>query len=228
VRIFLDAGGHEGETLAVVMQPRWGFDRIWTFEPAPVCIPVLEAMADDRVTVVPAGLWSSDCEMELFQPGERHASVDPWASLGPGEMCQFIDVAAWMREHISPTDDVWLKINIEAAEIEVIDRLLVSGEMAKVDHLVVHFDVEYMGQPERATALRRQLDASKVAWREARDAMFGRTVAAKTETWLLWTTGHRVVFHRRKIEHLARRGVWETRKAVRRATRAVTSRDTSV
>ena len=45
-RVFLDVGGHVGETLAEVVKPRWAFDRIWTFEPATACLPALEAFAD--------------------------------------------------------------------------------------------------------------------------------------------------------------------------------------
>jgi len=34
MRIFLDVGGHHGETLDVALDPRWGFDKIYCFEPA--------------------------------------------------------------------------------------------------------------------------------------------------------------------------------------------------
>src|SRR6478752_2919370 len=79
-RVFLDVGGHVGESLSVAMQPRWRFERIWTFEPTASCAVELEKMSDRRVTVVPAGWWSSDAEMDVHDPGTIHASVLPEAS----------------------------------------------------------------------------------------------------------------------------------------------------
>jgi FkbM family methyltransferase len=216
-RVFLDVGGHDGETLGAVMAPRWEFDRIWTFEPASACLPKLEALADQRVTVVPAGMWSSDCTMALSDPGTRHASVErrPWHK--GTETCPFVDAARWMTENIATDDQVWMKVNIEAAEVEVLTRLLATNEIAKIDHLVVHFDVENIGMGDKAIPVRARLDEAQVPWREARDVMFGRTVAAKTETWLYWTQGHRYKFQQRRVQHLARRAVWKARKSMQRA-----------
>jgi hypothetical protein len=113
-KVFLDVGGHVGETLTVAMEPRWGFDRIWTFEPASACRERLRALADERVTVVPAGLWSSDTTMEPHDPGTLHASIDAAASRhGQTEECRFIDAAAWMAEHVDDGDRVWMKVNVE-------------------------------------------------------------------------------------------------------------------
>jgi len=108
-RVYLDVGGYIGETVAVATQPRWAFDRIWTFEPTAGCVAKLRELerGDSRVTVVPAGWWSSDAEMEIYDPGTLHASVEAAASRhGKLERCQFIDAAAWMAEHINADDRV--------------------------------------------------------------------------------------------------------------------------
>jgi FkbM family methyltransferase len=211
-RVFLDVGGHVGETLAVAMSPRWDFDRLCTFEPSSSCLPALHAIADDRVEVVQAGLWSSNTEMALHDPGTVSASVHQRRSTGAIETCRFVDAGQWMATHVSDADKVWMKINIEGAEVEVLDRLMDTGEIAKVDHLVVHFDVEKVGLGEEATYMRARLNAAGLPWREAKSVMFGRTTEAKTESWLLFTFGHRWAFLRRKVEHLARQRVWEARK----------------
>lgn len=216
-RVFLDAGGHDGETLMVVQQPRWGFDRIWTFEPTSACVARLEALADERTEVVAAGLWSCDALMDIHDPGTLHASVDATASrFGDVESCRFIDAATWMGEHVTAHDEVWMKINVEAAEIAVLDRLLESGEIATVDHLVVHFDAEKVGRSDEADEMRRRLDAAGVPYSDAADVMFGRTVEDKTICWLTHTRGGRWSFVRRRTEHRARALVWRIRRRLRR------------
>jgi FkbM family methyltransferase len=210
--VFLDVGGHVGETLGAVTAARWSFDRIWSFEPSSTCWPQLDAIDDPRVQVVHAGLWSSNTEMELNDSGGVHASIERRAWHGFSEVCRFIDSAAWFAEHLSHDDTVWMKVNIEAAEVEVLDRLIDSGEIAKVDHLVVHFDVENIGMFDEANYLRARLDAAGVDWQEADTVLFGRTVAAKTDTWLLLTTGRRWRFRYRRAVHRARRRVWLVRR----------------
>lgn len=215
-RVFLDVGGHTGESVVAALDRRWGFDRIWTFEPTRRCVEVLESIADDRVTVVPAGWWSTDADMVIHDPGTIRASVDARASqLGEEEVCSFLDAARWMSENIDDSDVVWLKMNIEGAEIEVLDRLLTSGEIRKVSYLVVHFDVEKFGETDQAARTRALLDGAGVPWREAGTVMFGRTATAKVNSWLAWTHGHRVQFTRQKVEHLLRRRVFLARRWLR-------------
>lgn len=216
-RVFLDVGGHTGESVTAALDRRWGFDRIWTFEPTRRCVEVLERIADDRLTVVPAGWWSEDTEMVIHDPGTLHASIDAAASrAGEVERCSFLDAARWMSENIDPDDVVWLKLNIEGAEVEVLDRLLTSGEIDKVRHLVVHFDIEKLGQPDQASAMRTRLDQAGVPWREASSVMFGRTDTSKVSTWLAWTHGDHLRFARQKAEHLLRRRVFLARQRLRR------------
>jgi FkbM family methyltransferase len=215
-RVFLDVGGHTGESVAAAVEPRWDFDRIWTFEPTKRCVEMLERVGDERVTVVPAGWWSSDTEMIIHDPGALHASVDRRiCGTGEVESCRFIDAAQWMAENIAADDEVWLKINVEGSEIEVLDRLLTSGEITKVAHLVVHFDIEWLGDPEKAAAMRARLNRAHVPWREARTVLFGRTTTAKTNTWLAWTHRDWVQFNRQKAEHLLRRRVFRMRRWLR-------------
>lgn len=214
-RVFLDVGGYVGDTVSVAMQPRWGFDRIWTFEPTAGCVEKLRELErrDERVTVVPAGWWSSDTEMDIHDPGTLHASVEAAASRhGQVERCRFVDAAKWMADHVADSDVVWLKINCEASEVEVLDRLISAGEIGRVDHLVVHFDVEKIGQGEKAVDMRARLDAHGAPWREANQVLFGRTDADKIATWLAWTHGDRWTFVGRMLEHRARRLLWWARR----------------
>ncbi|MFL6204871.1 MAG: hypothetical protein ACJ739_05935 [Acidimicrobiales bacterium] len=215
-KVFLDVGGHTGETLAEVMRPRWGFDRIWSFEPVPSCVESLRLIADGRVEIVPAGWWSTTESKQLWNPGGLNASVQ-YEGEGPTLTCEFIDAASWLQQHITADDEVWAKLNIEGAEVAVLDHLLDTGTIALIDHLVVHFDIEWTGDQDAAQRVRGRLDASGVSWIEADAVMFGRDRAAKTASWLDWSMhGATWRLRRRAFEHRARALVWRLRKRLRR------------
>lgn len=188
-RVFLDIGAHHGETLEEVVKRRWRFDRIWCFEPASPCLPALRRFADDRVEVVPAGLGPRDETVALHDPGSIGASIHAGKAGGAGvEMVRILDAAAWMGDHIEAGDAVWVKVNCEGAECDLLDHLLATGEVGRIDHLLVHFDVEKIpGMAHRAAETRRRLDAAGVPWIEARKILSGRSHARKTANWLAWT-----------------------------------------
>lgn len=217
-KIMLDIGAHVGETLRVAMQDRWGFDRIYSFEPAPQCWDELEALADDRVTIVPFGLWSSDDTLQLHDPGMIGASlIGDKGRTGATTEVQVRDAAAWFAEHLDANDEIVVKVNCEGAECDVLDHLLESGQLSKVDEMLVHFDVRKIpSQAHREATTRRGLEAAGVPYRPAEALFFGPNVTAKTENWLLWyhASGVRRLQYSvvRRVEYGARKKVWELRQ----------------
>lgn len=80
-----------------------------------------------------------------------------------------------------------MKVNCEGAEVPVLDRLLDTGELSKVDELLVHFDCEKIPELRHlGQALRSRLRRSGVPYRAAEEIFFGRTVEEKTANWLDW------------------------------------------
>lgn len=187
-RVFLDIGAHLGETLEEALSPRWGFASIVCFEPASPCWPVLEDMADTRVEIERFGLWDRDEVLTLHDPGAIGASLSAEKSLGAGtEVCEVRDGAEWFRRHVRTEDTVYVKINIEGAECDLVDRLIATAEIAKIDHLMIHFDVlKIASQRHRAAETVTALNASGIDWMDAAEIMFGRSHALKTRNWLLY------------------------------------------
>lgn len=214
----LDVGAHVGETLSVAMEPRWGFDRIYSFEPAPQCWPVLEEMADDRVEVLHFGLWNCDTTLVLHDPGMVGASLfESKRRSGTTADVELRDAAMWFRQHLTASDEVVMKINCEGAECDLLDHLLASGELSKADEVVVHFDVRKVpGQAHREIETRRRLDAAGIPYRDADDIFFGRNVQEKTRNWLNWyqAAGPRRLWYSRlkRAEFGLRRRLWTLRQ----------------
>lgn len=112
-----------------------------------------------------------------------------------------------MSANIDDADDVWLKLNCEGSECVVLNHLLDAGQLERVGHLIVHFDVEKIPElAHQAGATRSRLRHAELPYVEAGEIMFGRSHAAKTANWLAWTEAGAVA--RPRYSHLAR---WEFR-----------------
>lgn len=142
MKVFLDVGAHNGETLQAAIDPRLGFRRIVCFEPAPSCWPKLKARAAN-VQLAPFGLWNKTGSFPLVAPGSMGAGL--WKKDGGRTdetlTCRFVRASDWMRENIAAGDVVYLKLNCEGAECDILDDLLDSGEFDKVSFCMVDFDV---------------------------------------------------------------------------------------
>ncbi|MGJ9421484.1 hypothetical protein [Aeromicrobium sp. CF3.5] len=187
MKIFLDIGAHLGETLQSVSSSEWEFDRIYCFEPAPSCWPVLDELADERTTVCRFGLWSSDAQLPLHNAGSVGASFSADKDGDQGIVaCELRDAATWFAENLRSDDEIFAKINIEGAEFAVIDRLATGGELRKLNHLLIHFDTRKVPSLRGMEAdTKRLLETAGVEFNAAEDILFGG-VARGTRNWLRW------------------------------------------
>ncbi len=147
-RIFLDVGAHQGQTIELLLQQRFRIDHITGFDPSPICHDILDRKfeLDPRVNIVKAGLWSKTCKMNLHNEGSQGGSVheDYQTTCDPEPritQCNFIRASDWFQENVSADDEVFLKINAEGSECEIVLDLLDSGEYCKIKALLIDFDV---------------------------------------------------------------------------------------
>ena len=147
-RIFLDVGAHHGQTIEMMLRPRFKIDHIVGFDPSPLCHTILDSKfeTNTKVSIVKAGLWSETCKIDLHNEGSQGGTVhedyqttcNPEIRVTP---CQFIRASDWFRDNISKDDDVFLKLNCEGSECEIIGDLLDTGEYDKVKAAFIDFDV---------------------------------------------------------------------------------------
>ena len=142
VRVFLDVGAHVGETLKPALDPRYRFERIVCFEPVQACCAILEKLADGRVEICRFGLWNETSRLPIFGAGAIGATLFGDAGQrDPGEIVDLQRASDWFGQHISEDDEVYLKLNCEGSECDILDDLLDSGEIGKVTSILVDFDV---------------------------------------------------------------------------------------
>jgi FkbM family methyltransferase len=186
MKIFLDVGAHVGQTMRAVLDPKFGFDQIHCFEPAEACLKHLKAVRDSRVSIHPFGLWRETCEKPLYDPGQIGASIfEDKPNLGAIEVAHFVRASDWLRENVSDGTEVFLKLNCEGSECDILDDLIQSGEIAKIKHALIHFDVRKVpSQAHREGEVRSQLDALGVSYVEASEVLIGPSHASKIQRWL--------------------------------------------
>jgi FkbM family methyltransferase len=188
VKVFLDVGAHTGESLNAVRDPKFAFDRIYCFEPASACWPTLDAVADPRVTICRFGLWNRTEERPLYDAGSIGASVfaDKFRDARAGEPARFVRATDWFRDHLRDDDDVFLKLNCEGAEADIVEDLLDSGELAPVRSAMIDPDVRKIpSQAHRERELRERLQASGLTnWFLEEDVMLGATHRERIQHWL--------------------------------------------
>lgn len=187
VKVFLDIGAHIGETLSVIIHPRWGFYRIVCFEPAPSYWADLKALADERVEICQFGLWREATTLVLNNAGRVGASIAADKNdVATKTECEFQDVAAWFEANIDEADEVYVKINVEGAEADVVQRLATTGQIGKIDHLLIHFDVRKSPSlSDREPLMPAQLTESGVEFQLSEEIQFGGLLRG-TRNWLRW------------------------------------------
>jgi FkbM family methyltransferase len=173
VRTFVDIGSHVGQTIAQVTHPRWGFDRIHAIEPMPRELKVLHWVYRGHPTVRLHGLaLTNGLEGSILMYGDNELleasmfptknDVDPatWTSVPA------VDAGWWFMTALETQDvdgEVYVNLNAEGAEIDIIDSLHRSDQLRRITALLVDFDcVKVPGHEKEEKRIRKLLDDAGV------------------------------------------------------------------
>lgn len=188
MKVFLDVGAHTGETLRAVRDPKYAFDRIYCFEPSAACRPALESVRDTRVTVCPFGLWNSTGEQVLHDSGSIGASLfaDKFSTARTGETARFVRATDWFRENLGANDEIYLKLNCEGAEFDIVEDLLDSGELERVRSVMIDPDVRKIASRahREREVVERLREAGLTNYVFEEDVMVGTTHRRRIQNWL--------------------------------------------
>jgi FkbM family methyltransferase len=187
-KVFLDVGAHTGETLRAVVDQRYRFDRIVCFEPSLSSLERLSRFRQRQVEVEPFGLWNQTENRVLHDPGSIGASLyEEKARSQRTQMARFVRASDWFAENLDLDDTVYLKLNCEGAECDILDDLIDSGEIRKADFILVHFDVRKIpSQRHREHEVKARLREEGIdRLVEADEALVGPSMIARVQHWLV-------------------------------------------
>lgn len=209
MRVFVDVGAHYGETLDVALDPRWGFDRVFSLEPAQACLPILRGYRDDRLSVVALGLSNRNEVVPLYRPGLLGATVyadkvhpDREGGGAPEEV-ELVRASEWLEANTAPGDEVFLKLNCEGSEVDVLDDLVSAPAGDRVRTVYVDFDVRKIpSQAHRQAEAEDRLRARGIPY--ATPDAVGAPGNAGVERWLAGACPRRPVSVLPRLRHRLR------------------------
>jgi hypothetical protein len=219
MKIFIDVGTHQGQTINSILAPmhgfdrfycRYGFDRIYGFEPVPELHHLVAArFRHPRFTFYPAGVWTETCERTIYSPGTQSGSIFPdKINVDPSRRltCKFLRASEWFHHHITETDRVYMTLNCEGSEVDIIEDLLDANEYHKITSLAVTFDVR------KIPSQRHREETTKLRLRTMGFANFvdlaqveGVSRRERIANWLSMCGANRVSFGER-LRYAAYRG----------------------
>lgn len=188
LRVFVDVGGHYGETLRIALNPKWGFDKIHVLEPASACQPTLKRFRDSRISLHPIALADRNGTAQFHGAGllggsllvEKRQIAD--ASQIVTEEVNLRRASDWFKAHIPDASEVYLKLNCEGGEVAILEDIIASGVISKVTSMYVDFDIQKVpGQEWKQQIIERQLNDHHVRYNTR---LAGEGSSGSVERWL--------------------------------------------
>lgn len=170
-KIFLDIGAHKANSLKKFVKTYEDAHeyRIFCFEPNPKLNKYFEKyLSDYDVTVINAVAWIKDGETEFFE-----AQASPIGStLYKDKTTQrvsktptkvpSIDISRWIQENLNEDDFIILKMNIEGAEYDIVEKMLKDDTLKWANELYIswHFQkIPSIGQKRHKNLMKKLKDS---------------------------------------------------------------------
>lgn len=161
--IALDVGAFHGDWAARVhekYQPR-----IYAFEPDPPSIAFLRRRfaREPDIQCMPYGLGSADVRLPLIQRGMGSTLYQPGVAGGNAGGAGNDTVAVDVRDIVAVLDELGhaeidiIKLNIEGAEFEVLERLIEAGRLEQIRVYTIQFHEWHPGAHRRRRRIHRAL-----------------------------------------------------------------------
>jgi FkbM family methyltransferase len=194
-KLFLDVGGHYGETAAVALGGDLAFDAVHTFEPDPECVARMQrafeaAIEAGRLILHPVALGGADGEITLFGDNARGGASVVAGMLRDNQRAirvAKIDIARFLETHTTAEDSIFVKLNCEGGEVEILNRLHQSARIAAVRSIMADFDiVKSSGGYFQKRRVLRLYRAEALPLALSEEVMVGRTHAERIKNWLAY------------------------------------------
>ena len=135
-KYFIDCGAHCGESILTAKQ-RFGTDTIIiSFEPIPGLAKQLQEIHQDNPTIQiqNSAVWIND-EIKTFHLSEEYTDgsslLDSLNNLRREHSIKIpcFDISSWILDTFSKDDYIILKLDIEGAEYEVLNKMIKDGSI---------------------------------------------------------------------------------------------------
>jgi FkbM family methyltransferase len=162
-KIFIDVGGHQGDASLAALDPIFGFDKVYCFEPVRRCVDFIShRIRDPRFEVRAAALGDVDGTARIYGPGSvagsffsDHQHVDP----STVEICDVVRASSTLEPLFAGGARVWMKLNCEGAEVPIVEDLMATGLFARFESVLLDLDARKIPSlADRLRELQAKLD----------------------------------------------------------------------
>jgi FkbM family methyltransferase len=142
MKYFIDCGAHCGESILQAKNIFGEDTTVISFEPIPSFANQLKEIHkdDESVNIVNAAVWINDDIKKFF----IHKEITDGSSLltlyGGVESDYYVeipcfDLSSWIKKSFKESDYIILKLDIEGAEYEVLNKMIKDGTISMVNEL---------------------------------------------------------------------------------------------
>ncbi len=178
-KVFIDLGAYDGDTMHefcnwTIDAPEW---ELFAFEPNPRFIDRWKLLRDlnPKLTAITKAAWIKDGPVTFQQDLQDLA----WGSTllkekqGPALRNEItvegVDFSSWLFKHFDKKDRIVIKMDIEGAEIPVLEKMIADKTINMVDHLYVEWHGHKLNQAyklrqDAVTTLLDDLGISRSDW----------------------------------------------------------------
>jgi FkbM family methyltransferase len=189
MRIFLDVGAHDGETLDIALDPRWGFDRIDSFEPASARLKTLRKFRHRNLAIHDFGLSSQTKNTTLYGAGLLGGSIYSEKNYLDAQATSYTEeiklesATEWLSKNTKLDDEIYLKLNCEGSEADILEDLISNESIFKIRSIYVDFDIRKVpGQAYRQREIEDKLNSLGVDFQTPE--LLGIAANAGVKKWL--------------------------------------------
>jgi FkbM family methyltransferase len=143
MRFFVDIGSHFGESIYKALNPELKFDKIFAYEPSSIAFQRLSVIKDSRLTVKNIALGAINGNVDLYSSGSLGATTfidKKGVSTSEKERVIVRSATEELQDILSSGAEVFMKINCEGGELDILENLMASGLIMKCTHLYVDWD----------------------------------------------------------------------------------------
>jgi FkbM family methyltransferase len=168
--IFIEIGAHYGQSYEVAKHPKYPFNEFWLFEPSILALERLSDISDKRLKIFPVGLGAKNYSTLLYKPGSKGATIFLEKFANNSELSsQTINIkkASEILAPILTGNRVFIKINCEGSEVDILNDLLEFSLLNKTHSILVDFDICRIKKDFPIENLEKKLKASGVHFYDA-------------------------------------------------------------
>ena len=164
--VYIDAGGHGGQSIERFKAMTNGMPNItiYSFECHPRCYEKLKTYETENIIVSNSAVWIEDGKLDFYLdmldettdrgfPGQASTISKTKVNRGiPGQFTPdslvkvpCIDFSSWIKSQLNIDDYIYLKMDIEGSEYEVLDKMINDGTINYLDGLDIEFHYHKIG-----------------------------------------------------------------------------------